>query len=292
MARQASQSTTAVLPHAGPAGLAKLASETWTLYIRQLKKLSRQPILIFFALFQPFIWLVLFGQLFSRIVTFPGAAARFGNVSYLQFFIPAVILQSVLFGAGQSGVGMITDMTTGYLDKLLTTPINRLAILLGRLFGDLTRMLVQALIVLIAGWAIGRFQTPRIDFAYGLPGILGGLVIVLLFGLMLAGLNVFIALTTRKTETTFLVSNFLTLPLLFVSSAQLPLGLLPDWMQTVAQLNPVTYAINAIRALLNGPAVLSGQGTGQAVLQAIVYVGILAVITATLATRRFRQAVA
>jgi ABC-2 type transport system permease protein len=281
----------AVQPLVMPSGLPKLASETWTLYVRQLKKIFRQPTIVAFSLIQPFIWLVLFGQLFSRIATAPGAAQQFGDVSYLQFFIPTVMLQSVLFGAGQSGVGIITDITTGYLDKLMTTPINRVAILLGRILGDLTRIMIQVVIVLVVGWILGRFQTPKIVFAYGIPGILGALMIVLLFGLMLAGLQVFIALSTGNTEATFLLGTFLTLPLLFVSSAQLPIELLPDWMQAVARVNPVTYAIDAVRALLNGSAALEGGSTGQAVLLAVVILGALTVVTATLATRRFRQTV-
>ena len=236
-----------------PSGLPKLLSETWTLYVRQVKRLSRQPTIVVFSLIQPLIWLVLFGQMFSRIANFPNASQQFGSVSYLQFFIPTVMLQSVLFGAGQTGVGIITDIDSGFLDKLLTTPVNRLAILLGRILGDLTRMALQVVLVVLIGLAIGRFQTPPVSFAYGGAGILPAIGIALLFGLVLTGFNVFIALTTRSTEATFLLGNFITLPLLFTSSAQLPIALLPGWMQAVARVNPVTYAIDAMRSLLNGP---------------------------------------
>jgi len=286
-----------VKPGAMPTGLPKLASEFWTLYLRQIKRLTRTPILIFFALIQPMIWLVLFGQMFSRITSFPGAAQQFGNVSYLQFFMPAVVLQSILFGAGQSGVGVIMDIDSGFLDKLLTTPVNRFAILFGRVGGDLTRMLVQSVIVVLIGWIFGWLQTPRVEFYYGILGVIGALFIAMLFGLVLAGLNVFIALRTRNTETTFMLGSFLTLPLLFVSSAQLPISLLPDWMQKIAHINPVTYAIDAMRALLNGPGALVGpSGVAEkdvltAVAQALVILSALAAITVTLATRSFRKAV-
>ncbi len=274
-----------------PRGLPKLASETWPLYVRQVKRLSRQATVVFFSLVQPLIWLVLFGQMFARIVRFPGAAENFGNVSYLQFFIPTVMLQSILFGAGQSGVGIITDIDSGFLDKLLTTPINRLAILLGRLLGDLTRMALQILLVVSIGWVIGRYQSPPVSFYYNVWGIAGALAIAMLFGLVLTGLNVFIALTTRSTEATFIVGNFLTLPLLFTSSAQLPVELLPGWMQTVAHLNPVTYTIEAMRVLLNGPAAARGDSVGVVLLQAVVILVGLATVTLLLATRRFRNVV-
>jgi ABC-2 type transport system permease protein len=275
-----------------PRGLPKLAGETGSLYVRQLRRLSRQPTIIVFSLVQPLIWLVLFGQMFSRIVRFPGAAQQFGNVSYLQFFIPTVMLQSVLFGAGQSGVGMITDIDSGFLDKLLTTPINRLAILLGRVFGDLTRMTFQIVLVVLIGWAIGGFQTPHISFYYGIGGVLGALVIAMMFALVLMGFNVFIALTTRSTEATFLLGNFLTLPLLFTSSAQLPIALLPHWMQIVARVNPVTYTINAMRVLLNGPAAATDHSVGVTILLALGILLGLATVTMTFATRRFQSTVA
>lgn len=274
-----------------PSGLPKLISETWTLYQRQLKRLSRQPIIIVFSLIQPMIWLVLFGSMFSRFTSFPGASQQFGGVSYLQFFMPAVMLQSILFGAGQSGVGMITDIDSGFLDKLLTTPINRLAILFGRVSGDLTRMILQAAIVALVGWVFGFVQEPRVTFHYGIPGVIGALGIALLFGLTLAGFNVFLALTTRSTEATFLIGNFLTLPLLFTSSAQVPIALLPDWMQTIARVNPVSYAIDGMRVLLNGPTAVSDRDPLLAVLQGTVILAILASITVTLATRKFRRSV-
>ncbi len=275
-----------------PRGVPKLLSETWPLYTRQVKRLSRQPTIVVFSLIQPVIWLVLFGQMFSRIVNFPGAAQDFGNVSYLQFFIPTVMLQSVLFGAGQSGVGIITDLDSGFLDKLLTTPINRLAILLGRILGDLTRMTLQITLVVLIGWAIGFFQTPEVSFHYGVPGILGALGIAMMFALVMMGFNVFIALTTRSTEATFLLGNFLTLPLLFTSSAQLPIGLLPNWMQTVARANPVTYAIDSMRVLLTGPAAAPDHSVPVTIMLAVGILFGLCVVMLGLATTRFRSAVA
>jgi ABC-2 type transport system permease protein len=229
--------------------------------------------------------------MFARIVSFPGAAEQFGNVSYLQFFIPTVMLQSVLFGAGQSGVGIITDIDSGFLDKLLTTPINRLAILLGRVFGDLTRLGTQMLLVVGIGFAIGRFQDPPVDYYYNIAGVLGALGIAMLFALVMTGFNVFIALWTRSTEATFIVGNFLTLPLLFTSTAQLPIDMLPGWMQAIAHLNPVTYTIEAMRILLNGPAAAHGDEIWLVMVEALAILGGLAALTLTLATSRFRSAV-
>ena len=274
-----------------PRGVSKLVRETRPLYVRQIRRLARTPTIVVFSLIQPLIWLVLFGQMFARIVNFPGAADEFGNVSYMQFFIPTVMLQSVLFGAGQSGVGMIVDIDSGFLDKLLTTPINRLAILLGRILGDLTRMTLQVVLVVAIGWVIGWFQDPHVSFYYGILGVLGAIAITMLFGLVMMGFNVFIALATRSTEATFLIGNFLTLPLLFTSSAQLPIDLLPRWMQIAALANPVTYAINSMRVLLNGPDSAGDIGAGTTVLIAVTVLTGLAIVMMGLATRRFRSIV-
>lgn len=278
-------------------GWGAFLSETWTLYRRALIKLYRRPVILYFSLVQPMIWLLLFGQIFNRITEAPGFSAAFGGQSYLAFFAPAIILQTILFGAGQSGLGLINDLDTGFLSKLLTTPIHRLAILLGKVLGDLTRMLSQAVIILavtfVVGlrWVDGSLKA-TITYYYGIPGLLGALGIVLLFALMLAALNVAVALTTRNTEATFLISNFLTFPLIFTSSALLPLELLPDWMRTVATFNPVTYTINALRVLLYGPtSVPPGTTMGDIILHTVGILLVLTAITLTLGTSRFRRVV-
>jgi ABC-2 type transport system permease protein len=266
--------------------------ETAVLYHRAMLKLVRRPIALYFSLVQPMVWLLLFGQIFSSITNLPGAASAFGGISYFQFFMPAVILQTLLFGAAQSGIGIINDIDTGFLDKLLTTPINRMAILLGKILADLTRMLLQGGIIVLVAWIFGRFQSVPVTFANGLPGLVGALGVALLFGLALAGFNVFVALKTRNTETAFLIANFLTLPLLFTSSAQLPLQLLPTWLQTVAKFNPVTYAIDAMRILFNGAATVPDATNPTAlVLETVVILGALTALTLTLAVRTFRKSV-
>lgn len=278
-------------------GFGVFLREVWALYRRTLIKLFRRPVFIYFSLVQPLIWLLLFGQIFERITQAPGFKEAFGGLSYLAFFAPAVILQTILFGAGQSGLGLINDLDSGFLSKLMTTPINRLAILLGRVMGDMTRMMIQAVVILLAAFLGGlRFSNgtlhATVSYQYGIVGILGALAIALIFGLTLAGMNVAIALTTRNTESTFLISNFLTFPLLFTSSAQLPIAILPSWLQVVARVNPVTYAVDSLRVLLYGPgSAPPGATVVSTVGTAVVMLSIFAVITLSWGTSRFRKAV-
>ena len=148
----------------------------------------RRPVVLYFSLLQPAIWLLLFGQMFNRMVDLPGAGATSGTGNYMAFFAPGVITMTMLFGAGHTGLGLIQDMDSGFLDKLLTTPINRFAILLGKMGGDLTRMVLQAsLIMAMAALAGVRFHT-------GLLGVLFILIISGLFGMALAGINTMVAL--------------------------------------------------------------------------------------------------
>jgi len=272
-------------------------NEVRTLYQRTLIKIFRRPVMVYFSIVQPLIWLLLFGQVFDRIAQAPGFSSAFGGLSYQAFYTPAVILQTILFGAGQSGLGLINDLDSGFLSKLLTTPINRLSILLGRVLGDMTRMLFQTIIILLASFLSGlRFTDgalePTITYHYGLAGLLGTMGIALLFGITLAGINVSIALTTRNTESTFLVSNFLTLPLIFISSAQLPLELLPGWIQMLARINPVTYAVNALRVLLYGEAgAPPGTGVASTIALAVGMLVIFSVLSLVLSTSRFRHVV-
>ena len=257
-----------------------LISETWELYKRALLKLMRRPVVLYFSLLQPAIWLLLFGQIFSRMVNLPGAASMFGTNNYMAFFAPGVIMMTMLFGAGQTGLGLIQDMDSGFLDKLLTTPINRFSILLGKMGGDLTRMVFQAGLILVMAVLAG------VHIHTGMFGVVFILIISGLFGVALAGINTIIALATRNTEATFLLGNFVNLPLMFMSPAMMPKAFLPDWMQKVVQINPITYGIDGMRGLIT-----TGFDPNQ-VFPAIIILGTIAVVSITGATLMFRSRVA
>lgn len=270
--------TLATVPMAMPHS--DLVSETWVLYKRAVLKLLRRPIVLYFSLLQPAIWLLLFGQMFNRMVSLPGASNTFGTDNYMAFFAPGVIMMTMLFGAGQTGLGLIQDMDSGFLDKLLTTPINRFAILLGKMGGDLTRMVMQSLLILVMATLAG------VHIRTGLLGVLFVVIISGLFGMALAGINTMIALQTRNTEATFLLGNFVNLPLMFMSTAMMPKAFLPDWMQKVVQVNPITYGIEGMRGL-----VTTGFDPNK-VFPAIIVLGSIAALSIIGATLMFRSRVA
>ncbi len=257
-----------------------LISETWELYKRSLLKLIRRPIILYFSLIQPAIWLLLFGQMFNKMVSLPGAGATFGTSNYMAFFTPGVIMMTMLFGAGQTGLGLIQDMDSGFLDKLLTTPINRFSILLGKMGGDLTRMVMQATLILAMAALAG------VHFRTGLFGVFFIVTIAGLFGVALAGINTMIALQTRNTEATFLIGNFVNLPLMFTSDAMMPKSFLPTWMQDIAKMNPITYGIDGMRGLIT-----TGFDPNQ-VFPAVIVLGSIAALSIVGATLMFRSRVA
>jgi len=242
---------------------------------RLLKKLVRIRLLLFFALLQPLLFLILFSQVFSRLDRLPG----FGYDSYLQFLVPSMIALTALNSAFQSGIGMVTDIEEGMLDKFLIAPIRRSSILIGKVMSDASRMAIQVLVIVGVSLLMGaRFET-------GVAGVVVMIALAASFGIAWAGLSNVIALMTGNSELTMLIGILITFPVLFLSTSFMPSVLLPDWLDAVATVNPITYIVEAVRALVN-----TGWDWG-AVGVALAVTGGLAVVTLTAATAAFRRVI-
>ncbi|MDA4128340.1 MAG: ABC transporter permease [Thaumarchaeota archaeon] len=249
--------------------------DTWVLFVRAIKKLIRTPILLFFSLFQPIIFLVLFTQLFKNFGQLPG----FPGGNYLQFAVAGIILQNGFSSALQSGTSIVDDLTSGFLQKVLVTPVNRSAILLGRLLSDAFRVLVQSAIILVLAFALGA------TVVTGIPGILLIFLTVAFFGLAWSGISLTIGLRTKSAETVFGIGGTLTFPLLFMSSALVPVGFMPGWIQTVSKLNPISYTVDAVRVLTS-----TGFDWGT-ILSAYAVIGGIAIVTLGATLYLFRKVV-
>jgi ABC-2 type transport system permease protein len=255
-----------------------MLSDTYYLFIRALKKLVRNPILLFFSLLQPIIFLVLFTQLFSR---FPLAAFGLGaGVSYLSFATPGILLQNGFSSALQSGTSIVDELNSGMLQKMLVTPVNRSAILLGRLVTDAFRVLVQSSIILILAYILG------FNVATGAGGIVLMLFIIAFFGLAWSGISLAIGLRTRSAETVFGIGGFLTFPLLFMSTALVPAKAIPDWMAAVSSVNPISLSVNAIRDLSLPNSLVAGD-----IITALAVILGIAVVTLGATLYLFRKVV-
>jgi ABC-2 type transport system permease protein len=218
--------------------------ETYEIFQRWMRKTLRRPPFLFFALVQPIVWFVLFTQAFQRIADIPGFQSLTGTDNYVVFFVGAVLLQTSISSSMQSGMGMVSDLESVFLDKMRVAPIHRSAILVGKVASDGARILIQSSVIILLGLPLG------VTFASGPLGLFLVLVIAAAFGIAWSGISNLIALASRNSEVTMMVSILTTFPLLFLSTAMMPMELLPGWIQVVATYNPMSYVASAFQQLI------------------------------------------
>jgi ABC-2 type transport system permease protein len=239
---------------------------------RSVRALMRQPWYLGVTLVQPIVWLLLFGELFKSVVDIPGFAV---DGTYLEFITPGVIVMTALFSSGWAGTVFIEDMNRGVMDRLLASPVSRGAMVVGTLVYQSITTIIQSLAVFAIAYACGA------RFAGAPSGIVVTLVAVSLLTVIFAALSNAVALLVRQQEALIGISQFLSLPLPFLSSAIMNTELSPEWVQTVATYNPVDWAVVISRQALSGSPDLSVVGPRFAAL------GVLALVMAGLATRAF-----
>jgi ABC-2 type transport system permease protein len=247
-------------------------THSWFMTVRHLRNLARQPWWIAITLVQPVIWLLLFGAVFKATADIPGFAAD----SYVDYLTPGIVVMTAAFAGGWAGMGVIEDLNRGVVDRFLVSPVARQALISGRLVQLAIVSLIQSLIVIVLGLLVGaRF-----------PGGLAGLGVLVacsaLLGASLGALSNGMALLARKEETVIAASNFVLLPLTFLSSAFMQRDLMPGWIQTVARYNPVEWTTQA------GREALTAQPDWGLVLSRMGLLAALALACGWLATRAFR----
>ncbi len=237
-------------------------SDVWYQVLRHVKNEIRVPVSIFISLFQPVLWLLVFSQMFK-------ATFERGGIEYLQFFAPAVIIMTVIFGSTWSGTGLLTDIDKGVLAKTLATPVTRISIILARVTGTVIMVLIPVLIIFLLALWMG------LDIVSGIAGVLYSLFVVILLTAGFAAFSNGLALLLRRQESLLGVINFIALPLLFSTSSFVPPSALPGWLNTARQLNPVDYSIVAVRSIVNDGWVWSTQWKPLAVLGLWVTAGLI-----------------
>jgi ABC-2 type transport system permease protein len=213
--------------------------DVWYLFLRHQRTARRQPIWALINLAYPIFWLVLFSQIFQRTSQLPG----FPTHRYVQFLAPGVVMMTVIYGAAFASLGMLLDFRLGVIERYLTTPVNRGAIVLARVLDAAANVTMQAVVVLVASLALGvRIAT----------GPVGGLVVVVtafLLGLVFAALSCWIAVTSREQEGLVGTVNLLVIPLIFLSTILVPKDFTPTWIGRLVPFNPVTWAVDAARSV-------------------------------------------
>ncbi|GAA1335988.1 ABC transporter permease [Streptomyces sanglieri] len=248
-------------------------AQTWYMTQRRLMAVVRQPVFLVISLIQPVIWLFLFGNLFKKVVELGG----FGTTSYLDYLIPGIVVMSALGSSMWAGMGTLEEIERGTLNRFLTTPVSRNALMNANVVENGIGTAVQSVVILLLGLAAGASY----------PGGAGGLLILVLasvlLGAVFGALSNALGMLVRRRESIIGINTFLLLPLTFLSSAFMAPGQMPSWMRHVADFNPVNWAMVAGRSALSADPdrwlVLS---RGGALL-------VLAVIAVGLSTRTFRS---
>ncbi len=217
----------------------RLFTDIFTITDFELRKIWHDVSQIFIRAVQPVLWLLVFGEVFAKTRLMPT-----GNYSYLQFLTPGVLAQSVIFVAIFYGFNLVMDRDMGLLHKLLSTPIPRYSIVLGKTLSAGVRSVIQALVVFILAVII------RVHLILTPVTIIGVLVIIILTGMCFSSLSIFLASFFKTRERMMGIGQAIIMPLFFASSAIYPIDIMPTWLKVVAHINPLSYIVEAMRALL------------------------------------------
>ncbi|MEU8124993.1 ABC transporter permease [Spirillospora sp. NPDC049024] len=253
------------------AALARVASDTRLVFLRYMRQTLRSKVAVVFGAVQPMLYLVLFGPLLSDLVDVRG----FGAGSAWQVFVPGVLVQLSMFGAGFAGFGLIADLRSGVVDRLRVTPASRTALLLGRVLRDTVVVAFQAAVVVAVGLALG-LRAPA-------GGIAVGLLLVVALAVSVASLSYVVALRTRSEDAFAPILTTVTLPLMLLSGLLLPMSLAPGWLDAVSRFTPFRYTVDAARAAF------LGDYASAAVAEGALVAVVLLVASVALGARRFRR---
>ena len=251
--------------------LVKAASDTLAITWRNLLMLRRVPQLLVFSTIQPVLFVLMFRYVFGGAIRVPG-------VHYVDFLMPGIFAQTVTFGSINTGVGLAQDLGTGLIERFRSLPMARSAVLAGRTVADVVRNTLVVTLMVTVGFMVGfRVHTNAIAF-------LASVGLLLLFGFALSWVFALIGLSTANPESAQAAAFPLLAPLVFASSAFVPLKSMPGWLQVFAAHQPVTITVDAVRALvLGGPTV-------RPVVEMLAWAVAIVAVFAPMAVARYRQA--
>jgi ABC-2 type transport system permease protein len=226
----------------GPLRLVRTTlSRIGTMCLVELQKLRHDRTELVTRAVQPALWLIVFGQVFTRIHAIPT-----GSTPYLDFLAPGILAQSALFIAIFYGIQIIWERDAGVLSKLMVTPTPRVALVAAKAFAAGVRAVAQAVVVLILALVLGVSLT-------GNPLKLLGVVVALMLGsAFFCCLSITIAGLVLSRDRLMGIGQAITMPLFFASNALYPVELMPGWLQVINHVNPLSYEVDALRGLLVG----------------------------------------
>jgi ABC-2 type transport system permease protein len=219
--------------------LTSFIEKTFTIVWLEARKLRHDPTDLLTRAVQPALWLLIFGEVFTRIRAIPT-----GNVRYLDFMAPGILAQSVLFISIFAGIAIIWERDLGIIHKFLASPTPRAALVLGKALAAGVRGVAQAIIIYLLALILG------VHMNWNPLALLGVLIIVILGAACFATFSLIIACLVKSRERFMGIGQVLTMPLFFASNAIYPVAIMPGWLQVIAHSNPLSYEVDALRTLM------------------------------------------
>ncbi len=238
--------------------------DTWLIFGRYLRQSLRNPIWVLVGMAQPVMYLALFGPLLQGVAAAPG----FPKGDAWQVYVPGLLVQMGMFGTLFVGFGIISEWRLGVLERMRVTPVSRLALLLGRVLRDTLVLLVQSILLVTVGFALG-LRAP-------LAGVLIGLGFVLLLAVSAASLSYTAGLATKNEGVYAPLLNMVALPLLLLSGILLPMSLAPAWLRFLSNLNPLRHIVEGMRDTFLGNYGSANVAVGLAVALVLAAVSLAA----------------
>ena len=252
----------------------KLLRDTWLVFGRYFGIFIHNPVWVLVGVLQPVLYLVLFAPLLKPLAAIRG----FPPGGAYNVFVPGLLVQLGMFGAAGVGFSLISELRAGVIERLRVTPVSRVSLLFGRAIRDMLTIVVQSLILILIALPFGLSINPL--------GVIVVLALIGLIGLLTASIAYAVALAVKSEDSYAPIVFTATLPILLLSGVLLPMAIAPQWLQNIAHLNPLLYAVDAARAIFLGhladPSVAKG----------VFILAILSAIAVVIGARQFGRAVA
>ena len=252
----------------------KLLRDTWLVFGRYFGIFIHNPVWVGLGVLQPLLYLVLFAPLLKPIAEMRG----FPPGGAYNVFVPGLLVQLGMFGAAGVGFSLISELRMGVIERLRVTPVSRVALLFGRALRDMFSIVLQSLILILIALPFGLSIHP--------VGIVVVLALIGLIGLLTASIGYAVALAVKSEDSYAPIVFTSTLPILLLSGVLLPMSIAPQWLQNIAHLNPLLYAVDAARSIFND------QLADPSVLKGVVILMVLSVVAVVIGARQFGRAVA
>jgi ABC-2 type transport system permease protein len=241
----------------------RFMTDTWLVFSRAMRLSLRNPVWVILGLMQPILYLLLFGPLLEPVASAPG----FPPGSAWQVFVPGLLVQLAVFGAAFAGFGLIAEWRAGVVERMRVTPASRGALLLGRVLRD-------AVVILVQGALLSVVAVAFFDLEAAVESLVIGVAVVALLGGAFSAVSYGVALKLKSEDAFAPVVNGILLPVLLLSGILLPMTLAPGWLQTVADVNPLTHIVDGVRAVYRGEIGSGEAWLGTAITLTLLVAGI------------------